>query len=324
MLDPLIDLLNDQTPLFPPWGRVVVVTCLFALAWLVSRAAARVADRVLGWHDRRHSDHGEDDLGMRISSLKRRETSVAIVRAGIAYLAFGLAIVLSIAQVAGGVDRLTAIAGGVFAVLVAAFVAQRLLIDLIAGFSMFVERWYSVGDTIVVHATHELQGVVEDVSLRRTRIRAVNGEVINVHNSAITAVRVLPSGLKELALELFLSDRGAGEDVVESVALMVPEGPTTFVRRPWIEQVEELSPELVRMTVRATVAPGREWLAESFFPDLLRERAHEGLIVHGPVTLAVDERALRSGGARRWAGAPPPTTRWNARRAELARVADAV
>ncbi len=317
VLDPLIDLLNDQTPLFPPWGRIVVVACLFALAWLVSRTAARVADRVLRWHDRRHSDREEADLGSRISSLKRRETSVGIVRAGIAYVAFTLAIVLSIAQVAGGVDRLAAIAGGVFAVLVAAFVAQRLLIDLIAGFSMFVERWYSVGDTIVIHAAHELQGVVEDVSLRRTRIRAVNGEVINVHNSAISAVRVLPSGVKELALELYVSDRGAGEDVVEAVALMVPEGPTTFVRRPWIEQVEELSPELVRMTVRATVAPGREWLAESFFPDLLRERSHTGLIVHGPVTLAVDERALRT-----FARASA-TTRWNARRAELARIADA-
>ena len=317
MLDPLIDLLNNQTPLFPPWGRIVVVACLFALAWLVSRAAARIADRVLAWHERRHSDSAEEELGTRISALKRRETSVAIVRAAIAYLAFGLAIVLSIAQIAGGVDRLAAIAGGVFAVLVAAFVAQRLLVDLIAGFSMFVERWYSVGDTIVVHAAHELQGVVEDVSLRRTRIRAVNGEVINVHNSAISAVRVLPSGVKELALELFLSDRSAGEDVVESVARMVPEGPTTFVRRPWIEHVEELSSELVRMTVRATVAPGREWLAESLFPDLLRERAHEGLIVHGPVTLAVDERALKS-----FARASA-TTRWNARRAELARIADA-
>jgi small conductance mechanosensitive channel len=317
MLDPLINLLNDQTPLYPPWGRIVVVVCLFTLAWLVSRAAARVADRVLRWHDRRHSDRAEDDLGTRISSLKRRETAVGIIRASIAYGAFTLAIVLSIAQVAGGVDRLAAIAGGIFAVLVAAFVAQRLLIDLIAGFSMFVERWYSVGDTIVIHAAHELQGVVEDVSLRRTRIRAVNGEVINVHNSAIGAVRVLPSGVKELALELYVSDRSAGEDVVESVGLMVPEGPTTFVRRPRIEQVEELSPELVRITVRTAVAPGREWLAEGFFPDLLRERAHDGLIVHGPVTLAVDERALRS-----FARASA-TTRWNARRAELARIADA-
>jgi hypothetical protein len=33
---------------------------------------------------------------------------------------------------------------------------------------------------------------------------------------------------------------------------------------------------------------------DGFFADLLRERAEDGLIAHGPVTLAVDESAARS------------------------------
>jgi hypothetical protein len=220
--------------------------------------------------------------------------------------------VLSVAQVAGGIDRLAAIAGGLFLVLVGVFVAQRLLADIIAGFTMFIERWFSVGDTIVVVSNLPLQGVVEDVSLRRTRLRDVNGEVINVHNSQIAAVRVLPSGVKELTVEVFVSDRDAGVALVEHVARLVPEGPTTFIRRPWIEHVEELSETLVRITSRATVVPGREWLAEGFFADIMREQAAEGLIVHGPVALAVDERATRSF-ARASAA-----TRWHARRAERA------
>ncbi|MBD0289835.1 MAG: mechanosensitive ion channel [Thermoleophilia bacterium] len=303
MLDPIIDLLNDQTPLFAPWGRVVVVVGLFVLAWAVARVAARVAGRVLVWHEGRHPE-SELDLRAKIAVIKRRETAVAMVRTTIAYAAFGAAALLSVAQLAGGVDRLAAIAGSLFAVLVGAFVAQRLLLDLIAGLTMFVERWYSVGDTIVIVSAYELQGVVEDVSLRRTRLRAVNGEVINVHNSQVYAVKVLPSGVKELALELYVSDRGAGEDLVESTARMVPSGPTTFVRRPWIEEVEELSPALARITLRAAIAPGREWLAEDFLPDLLKERAPAGLLVHGPVSLAVDERAARTfsraSAAARW------------------------
>jgi small-conductance mechanosensitive channel len=314
VLDPIIDLLNDQTPLFAPWGRVVVVVSLFALAWLVSRGAAKVAGRILAWHDRRHAE-SDLDLGSKMSQIKRRETSVGMVRTTIAYVAFFAAAVLSVAQMAGGVDRLAALAGGVFVVLVGVFMAQRLLVDLIAGFTMFMERWYSVGDTIVVVSAYPLQGVVEDFSLRRTRIRAVNGETINVHNSQIYAVKVLPSGVKELSLELFVSDRDAGQDAVETAALMVPEGPTTFIRRPWIQEIEELSPTLVRISVRATIAPGREWLAEDFFADLLKERSHEGLIVHGPVALAVDERATRTF-ARASAA-----TRWNQRRLERAQAA---
>jgi len=309
----MLDNLIDNSPLSSPLGRVVVIAALFAIAWVVARTAAAIAARVLTWHDRRQADVEELRLSEKIATLKRRETSVAIVRTSIAYVAFAIAGILSIAQVTGGVDRLATIAGGVFAILVAAFIAQRFLIDMVAGFAMFVEHWYSVGDTIVIHANQELQGVVEDLSLRRTRLRTVTGEVINVNNSSITAVRVIPSGAKELALELFVSDRADGEDLVEAVGLMVPEGPTTFIRRPWIEQIEELSPALVRVTIRATVAPGREWLAENFFPDLLKERAHDGLIVHGPVILTVDERALHSF-ARASAA-----TRWNQRRLEHAR-----
>ncbi|MEX2102335.1 MAG: mechanosensitive ion channel family protein, partial [Gaiellaceae bacterium] len=292
MLDPFIDLLNDNTPLSSPWGRVVVITTLFALAFIFSRVSAAVARRLLAWHDRRHAESELEATG--IADLKRRETLVSVIRTGIGYAAFAAAFFLSVAQLTGGVDRLAALAGASFLLIVSGFAAQRILVDIIAGLAMFAERWYSVGDTVIIVAGHELQGVVEDVSLRRTKLRALNGEVIQVHNSQILAVRVLPHGVKELAIEIFVSKRHEAEELIEDVSKLLPEGPTTFVRRPWIAAVDEMSPVLARIRVHATVAPGREWLAESFFVDLLKERGGEGLIVHGPVTLAVDERAARS------------------------------
>jgi hypothetical protein len=75
------------------------------------------------------------------------------------------------------------------------------------------------------------------------------------------------------------------------------------VRRPWVEQVDELSVSLTRIRIRNTVAPGREWLVEGFLSDLLKEQASDSLIVHGPVVLAVDDRATwsfaRASGATR-------------------------
>jgi moderate conductance mechanosensitive channel len=293
MLEPLIDLLTSNTSLPSFWGRVVVIFALFAMAFLISRVSAFVARHVLAWHDERNRDTDLEATG-KIADLKRRETLVSVIRAGIAYAAFAAAIVLSVAQLTGGVDKLTAIAGASFLLIVTGFAAQRILIDILAGFTMFVERWYSVGDTVVLVAAVELQGVVEDVSIRRTKLRSLNGEVIQVHNGQITAARVLPRGVKELAIEIFVSKGEAGERLVEDVARILPEGPTTFIRRPWISHVDELSPVLTRIRVNTTVTPGREWLAESFFTDLLRQRASDGLIVHGPVALAVDERATRS------------------------------
>jgi len=235
-----------------------VVVALFAVAWLGSRAAAVVARRLLSWHDRRNEAAAET-VAHKLTTIKRRETTVAVIRAGIAYAAFAVAVVLSVGRLSGGFDRISAAAGASFLLILAAFAVQRLLTDLIAGVTMFVERWYAVGDTIAI-PTLEIQGVVEDVSLRRTKLRTLQS--------------------------------------------ILPEGPTAFVKRPSIEVVEELSETLVRIRMRATVAPGREWLVEGFVSDLLKERAKPGLIVHGPVVLSVDESAARSfaraSAASRW------------------------
>jgi moderate conductance mechanosensitive channel len=281
------------------------IVLLFAAAWSVSRLSALVARKVLAWHDRRH--HAPTgDLRAKIIEVKRRETSVAVIRTGIAYIAIAAALVLAAAQLTGGLDRLSAIAGASFLLIVVGFSAQRVLVDIIAGFNMFVERWYSVGDTIAIPML-EVQGIVDDVSLRRTKLRSLDGEVINIHNSQIAAVRVLPGGVKEFDVELVASNRETAELLAKDVAALLPQGPTTFVQRPVVHQIDELAPGLVRLRMRTAVAPGREWLVNGFYTDLLKERADKHLIVHGPVVLTVDEGATRSfaraSAATRWAGA---------------------
>jgi small-conductance mechanosensitive channel len=270
----------------------VVIVLLFAAAWLLARASGWLALKVLIWNDRRHAQTDLEQTGKMVA-LKRRETTVSIIRAAITYVGFAAAVVLSLGQLIGGIDRLTAIAGASFVLILAGFAIQRVLMDVIAGLAMFAERWYSVGDTIQI-PMHELQGVVEDVSLRHTRLRTLDGEVIHIHNSQIPSVWVLPRGAKELALEVFVTDRARGVEVVDSVASILPGGPTTFVKRPRIDRVDELSESLFRISTRAAVAPGREWLVDGFLADLIRERAEAGLIAHGPVTLSVDESAARS------------------------------
>ena len=283
----------------------LTILFLFAAAWAVSRLSALVARRGLTWYDQRHRAP-TGDLRAKIIELKRRETTVGVIRTGIAYIAFALAVVFTAAQLTGGLDRLSTIAGASFVLILVAFSAQRVLVDIIAGFSMFTEKWYSVGDTIAI-PTMELQGIVEEVSLRRTKLRSLDGEVINIHNSQIPAVRVLPGGLKEFDVELVASNREAAEVLIEHVSSILPVGPTTFVQRPVIHEVDELAPGLVRLRMRAAVAPGREWLVHGFYTDLLKERADKHLIVHGPIVLTVDERAARSfaraSAESRWAGA---------------------
>src|SRR4029077_15403477 len=88
--------------------------------------------------------------------------------------------------------------------------------------------------------------------------------------------RVLPSATREVALELFCTDEGDARDLIERVASMVPAGPTRFVTPPWVAEAEQLDGDLVRIQARASVAHGREWLAEDLLPSLIAERGAEG------------------------------------------------
>lgn len=283
----LVDQLNDSTPLFPPLGQAVVVGIVFVGAWLVSRAARRIAAFFVLRGERKHAPSIED-TGV-ISSLRQRETAISLAGTAVRAVAWVLAGLLALAVVLGA-DRVETIAGASFVVILVAFAAQRFLADVIAGLLMFHERWFRIGDTVAIEPW-KVEGVVEDLTLRAVTVRSATGEVMRVSNSEVKAVRVLPRGFREAEVELFVSDPDAGRTLVGEVARIVPAGPTHFIRRPVVVEVDSLEDDLHRVESRAAVPPGREWLATELLPQLLRERADDGLIVHGPVVMWVDEQA---------------------------------
>jgi small-conductance mechanosensitive channel len=128
----------------PDMLTILIIVSLFAGAWVVSRAAAFVARRILVWQDRRN-EAAAATIGARINEIKRRETTVAMIRAALAYGAFVVAAVFSVAQLTGGVSHLGAIAGVSFMLILVGFSVQRVLMDVIAGLMMFIEGWYHVG-----------------------------------------------------------------------------------------------------------------------------------------------------------------------------------
>lgn len=71
------------------------------------------------------------------------------------------------------------------------FGAQRIVQDVLAGFFIIAERQYGFGDAVRIAALGSEEGVsgtVEQVTLRVTRLRNVNGEVVIVPNGQIVQV----------------------------------------------------------------------------------------------------------------------------------------
>ena len=290
-------LVNWLDAAMPAWlAAAVVVGGLFLLAWVVSWVAGRAG----GWLLSRRFDESAA-----LYRARQRETATTLARTTVSYVAYGVALVLAIVAVTG-TRRVETIAGASFVAVIAAFAVQRFLVDIVAGALMVFERWFAVGDLVSIEPW-DLLGVVEEVSLRSIKLRSVQGEVIRVSNSQILAVRVIPRGLRQMEIELFVSDLDAGRQIVDRVARLVPVGPTHFIRPPVVTETEDLDDDLHRITASAAVAPGREWLAEELLPKLARERDVDGVIVHGPVVTPVDEAAeSRYARAERLASAPRP------------------
>lgn len=92
-------------------------------------------------------------------AIAQRETAVSLAQTAVRYLVFAIAVALAVTTVTGarGVGTL---AGASFVAVIIGFAAQRFLIDLMAGFVMFFEGWYTVGSTVVFEPM-KLEGVVE-------------------------------------------------------------------------------------------------------------------------------------------------------------------
>jgi hypothetical protein len=184
-------------------------------------------------------------------------------------------------------------AGAVLALIVSGALSP-ILRDLAYGAVMMAEHWYGVGDHISIDPLVGGQGVVERVTLRSTKIRGVNGEIIWVNNQNIWAVRVTPRGVRTLALELFVSDIDKGVKLVEEANLRLPVGASVVVSPLAIMTQANVGEKLWHITAIAEVAPGREWLLDNFAINVIQELdAKHHILIHEPITRYADTEAER-------------------------------
>ncbi len=264
--------------------RVAVAALAFVAAWIVARSGARIGAWILNRQERRLES--DDSTGV-IAGMKRRETALSLIQTTIRYLAYLAATLVLLSQVSG--RTFTTVAGASLLVVLIGFAGQRFLTDILTGVFMLFEGWYAVGDTVVIEPWG-VAGVVEEFGLRSTRLRALSGDVISVHNSNVMVARRIPRGSREVQIEVYVNDEAAGRELFEDIVRLVPVGPTNFIQPPWIRGVDVIDPDLVRISAGAFVPPGREWLAGDLIQSLLHERG-EGLVVHGPVVTEVDAAA---------------------------------
>jgi len=256
------------------------------LLWgAVAIALSVVFGRVLRWVGY-NLEQRRPDEERELLRLRRRETVIVLIATAIPY---ATAIVVLIV-VASLFVPAAVLGGSAFIGVVLGFAVQRFLMDIIAGAEIAFERWYGVGDFVVVEPA-KAAGIVEQFSLRTTVLRSLNGDRAYAPNSQIiTAVRTA-RGYRRYSIELLTSDPDEARRAIERAARRAPAGEARFLRPPHVVDVRELGEGTWLVRGRADVAPTMEWLAESFLVEELKARAKDVLLTD-PIVYTLDEDAL--------------------------------
>jgi small conductance mechanosensitive channel len=200
---------NESAARFADWfvakPAKVLLILLIALAVnrLMKRVIRKMVDRLIAQREERARIRREVELGDgRFAALRARAMEKAqllaaqeergkqralalgaVLRSTASLAIYGLAGIIIIAEFGVSLGPLVAGAGIVGIAL--GFGAQSLVKDVLTGIFMLIEDQYGVGDIVDLG---DASGVVEEVNLRTTRLRDVNGTVWFVPNGEIRRV----------------------------------------------------------------------------------------------------------------------------------------
>jgi small conductance mechanosensitive channel len=167
-----------------------------------------------------------------------------------------------------GVPLTSLVAPATVAGVALGFGAQRVVQDVLAGFFIVAERQYGFGDSIRISslgATTGVVGVVEEVTLRVTRLRTVSGEVVFVPNGQIVQVTNLSRDWARAVIDVPVP---ATADISEVTAKLREVGENAFhddqlrpllLDEPSVMGLESISVDQFVIRMVARTLPGKQF-----------------------------------------------------------------
>jgi len=202
-LPPVADLLADfGVPYAGALGSAITFVLVFVIVFVLGRLTViPLINRLLSARN--------VDRHARVPLMKLTTFVVVFAALGIA---FGLAgfgnILTSLATIAAA------------ATLAIGFAMQDVIANFVAGIFIFTDRPFRIGDWI---EWDNNEGVVEDISLRVTRVKTFDNELLTVPNSVLTS-GVIKNPVAEEKLRLqFLFGIGYDDDIEQATDIIVEE-----------------------------------------------------------------------------------------------------
>lgn len=230
----------------------------------------------------------------RLDEQKREETLTKIFRTALAVLLWTVAVLVILVQL--NVNLAALMTGAGLIGIVVGFGAQTAIRDFLAGVFIIMENQYRVGDVVELDsAGSKISGVVEDITIRITRLRDLDGNMHIVPNGSATFVTNLTFKYANVNVDIgvsYDSDIDKVERVINKVGEQLAKDdawknhifePIQFLR---VDAFDEMA---VRIKALGKVEPAAQWdIAGEFRRRIIRAFAENKIKIPYPQIVLQD------------------------------------
>ncbi len=230
------------------------IALIVVLAMLAIIAVGEFVPRLVVKTLARRAGEPEEEVGKRADTLSR----VLVGTGQVVMLLMAAFMVLSELKI----DITPILAGMGVAGIAIGFGAQSLVKDLVAGVFVIMENQYRVGDVVRIA---DVAGLVEDINLRRTVLRDLDGIVHTVPNGEI---RVASNFTKEWSRVNLNVSVAYGEDLDRVISVINrvgkelsedPEWAPSILTPPKALRVDNLGDSGIEIKILGETKPMRQW-----------------------------------------------------------------
>jgi len=262
----LIAATNEDT--VSQWIRVDLVAIIMFIsgAHVVMRLVAFLADQQILSVKNRNPD--SSDLSA-LSTGAHRAAVLGALRWGINFIVIAVAttsVFLRLNLPSSALVFLGSVAGAGLG-----FGAQQMVGDVIAGLYIIAERQFGVGDIVrlgPLGVVGWVEGRVEEVTLRVTKIRTFDGDLVSIANGVLRHNVNMSRDWSRVLVSVPLpreSDIEAAIDKIDAVCVAMAKDPSfapMLIETPSVTGVDELGTENVEVRVAGRSLPVQQWKVE--------------------------------------------------------------
>ncbi len=223
------------------------IIAIIIIAYLVIRLGKKIIERIFT---------PRENSPIRISK-RREETLKKLIENTLVYTVYLLTILTLLQTV--GIKIGPLLAGAGIAGLAIGFGAQNLVKDIISGFFIVFEDQFAVGDHVLVS---DVEGNVEEIGLRTTKIKSFAGERYVIPNGNITQVTnfSIHNGIASALINLpYETDIERAKDVINKTSERMFRETDYFVEVPKLLGIESLDLSHYVVKVIGETAPDEQW-----------------------------------------------------------------